>query len=326
MTDQIATRQDHLDSAHGMMILYVMFFHLCASIIHNPNTSYLVLHPLSFFVAWFFFKSGMFYKEQKVSLGILNGLKKLIVPYAVFSIIGFAVFCIVKHPTIDWSFEWNILYLFGSLLSNMPLWFLLSLFVVQVFYNLLRKCHLSPLSIVLVALGLYYINRLIGFRPYWTYNIPLGLLFYTLGQVFKDLQYKHSVIITCIIVYIGLYLIHTNIDFVIAKFKPEIVAIPWSLAGCMLLNAIFKAIPCFSIKPLMFFSRHAMEFYCTHIIILDTCEHITEHSNLVIPDAAFKIVVFVAYIVVFSLILYFFKLYYIQWMFGRSIPKKQTIV
>ena len=295
----------------------MMIYHLCVSIKDNYEALYPILHTLSFFMAWFFFKSGMFFKERPLFETIQQCIKKLIVPYVVFSIVAFVIYYIVKLPAVDFSFEWKILYLFGSLIHNMPLWFLFSLFAVQITYSILHKCKLNPYIIAGLSLSLFFMNKAIGFRPYWMLNIPLGLLFYSLGQIFKDIQYKPIVIIISLFVYFGLYFVYSYIDFSVGKITPIYVAIPWSLAGCMLINVLFKSFPQFCITPLRFFGKHAMEFFCTHIIFLDLFEHIVEHKELIISDTAFKIIAFTAYLIVLSIVLHFCKLKHFQWLFGR---------
>lgn len=312
------TRQSHLDCAHGLMILHMMVYHLCFSIKDNYDALYPILHTLSFFMAWFFFKSGMFFKERPLFETVQQCLKKLVVPYVVFSIVAFVIYYIVKLPAVDFSFEWRIFYLFGSIIHNMPLWFLFSLFAIQITYSILHKCKLNPYIIAVASIILFFLNKEIGFRPYWMLNIPLGLLFYSLGQIFKDIQYKPIVIIISLLMYLGLYFVYSYIDFSVGKTTPIFVAIPWSLAGCILINVLFKSFPRFCIAPLDFLGKHAMEFFCTHIIFLDLFEHIVEHTELIISDTTFKIIAFVSYILIFSIILQRFKLKHIQWMFGRS--------
>lgn len=317
MSEPETQRQDYLDCAHGLMIMHVMIYHLCFSINNNYKALYSILHTLSFFMAWFFFKSGMFYRERTLFETALRCIKKLIVPYFIFSIVAFDVYYFVKHPIVDFSMEWRILYLFGTLIHNMPLWFLFSLFAVHISYALLHKCKLNPFIIAALSLALFFLNKAIGFRPYWMLNIPLGLLFYSLGQIFKDVQYNNIVISICLIIYFGLYFIYSYIDFSIGIINPYLVAIPWSLAGCILINVLFKSFPRLCIAPLKFFGKHAMEFFCTHIIFIDLFEHIVEHSELIISDTAFKIIAFTTYILLLTVVLYFFKPNRIQWMFGR---------
>lgn len=205
MTAQSPARQDHIDCAHGLMIMHVMLFHLCDSSIYGTPYFYPILHTLSFFMAWFFFKSGMFYKDRKIKDVIVSGLRKLVVPALLFSAIGFIYYLISVHPETSLSNEIGYIYVFGSVHGATPMWFLFSLFAVLVLFTLLRKCKIQPIIIVIIAIALYFSNKAIGFRPYWAYNIPLGLVFFALGNLLKEIQYRKGTIIICMIVYFGLF-------------------------------------------------------------------------------------------------------------------------
>ena len=83
-------RDYSLDAACGLMIIYMIYGHICAW----SGVQQIELFPrlLFFFMPWFFFKSGMFFREKPFKKEFVNGVKKLIVPYIVFSIIGQLVF------------------------------------------------------------------------------------------------------------------------------------------------------------------------------------------------------------------------------------------
>ncbi len=323
MTEQTTLRQDHLDCAQGLMILHMMFYHLCANTINNTPHHYHLLHPLSFFMAWFFFKSGMFYKGKGIKHTLFDGIRKNIIPYIFFSIIGFIVYYFTEYPTTSISLEWSFFYVFGAFRGNMPLWFLLSLFLVQLSYSLAHKCKIKPIFVAIISLTLLFLNKEIGFRPYIMKNVPLGLFFYALGQTLKDLQYKRILIICSLFVYFGLFFIHMDMDFLWGKLVPEYVAIPWALAGCILLNALFKYLPCLCVSPLKFLGIHSMEFYCTHIIIISIIEVILIrrfylHTSLELSNILFEYIAFAIYIIVFSTIIHFYKPKYLQWIFGKK--------
>ncbi|MBP5547898.1 MAG: hypothetical protein J6X58_03275 [Bacteroidales bacterium] len=269
-------------------------------------------------MAWFFFKSGMFYKDRCIKDNIILGFRRLFIPAVVFNVLGFICYLIIEQPKTCFSYEMGFLYVFGTLRGNTPMWFLPSLFVVQVAFSLLRKCHFPTIVITLMAIGLFFLNKDIGFRPYWFYNIPLGLLFYSLGHILKELQYDKKTIVFCVLIYIGLFFINTDINFRDGLFSPTLVSLPWALAGCILLNVLFKSFPCLCVAPLRFFGKHAMEFYCTHIIIISIIEAIFRYTHTIISFVPFLFALFTLYLIVFSLVLHFFKLKHIQWMFGKK--------
>ena len=323
MTEQTTLRQDHIDCVQGLMILCVMLYHLY-DLTYKP-LYYILLFPLSFRIAWFFFKGGMFYKERGFKDVLFSGFKKLVVPAVVFNIIGFICYIVVEKPQINIINEIDFLYVFGSLHGDTPLWFLLSFFAIQIIYSLLRKMKISPIIIAFFSIGLFYTNKIIGFRPYWAYNIPIGLLFYALGSFFKEIQYKKNVIIISIIIYSSLLLVNKELYFYFAKFHPFLVAIPWALAGCILINVLFKSFPIIGIKPLKLLGQYSMEFYCTHFIIINLIEAYIRNNTLPISDMAFRSIAFAIYIIVLFVTLHFFKLSHIQWIFGKT-PKKSVKV
>lgn len=296
----------------------MMFFHLCDETIAGTPYYYPILHTLSFFMAWFFFKSGMFYKDKKIQDVIKSGIKKYIIPAVIFSIIGFAFYLLTFNPHATLSDELIYFYIFGSVHGHTPIWFLFSFFAVQLLFAIMRKCRLNPAIIATISLGLYFSSKYIGFRPYWIYNTSLGLLFYSMGNLLKEHQYNRIATGICIVIYLGLFFFHTNIDFQYGKFNPFAIAIPWALAGCILTNTLFKAFPSLCVAPLKFFGHYAMEFYCTHIIVLYAIRKIVNPLDLSTTDIFLISFLFATFIIVFAIILHFFKLKHIQWMFGRS--------
>ncbi len=317
------TRQKHLDCAHGLMIIHMMFFHLCVSTIYNTPLYHTILHPLSFFMAWFFFKSGMFYKELSPIEQIKRGFQRLIIPALFFSLIGLICFFIIDKPGFSLSRECEYFYVFGTFHGNTPIWFLYSLFIVQIIFCILRKLRINHIVIAAFSFGWYFLNKHIGFRPYWTYNIPLGLMFVALGSIFKDIQYDRRVVILCLIIYFGLFLFSSGINFMYGKFDSAYFTMPWALAGCILANVLFKRFPVLCIKPLSFFCSHAMEFLCTHIIVIAFIDNFIQNHKPTINPIFTELILFTIYVIVLSTILHFCKLNHIQWLFGRTAQNKR---
>ena len=57
-------RQIHLDTIGGILICYMMLMHILLwRLIPLANDS-IWLEPLKFFMFWFFYKLGMFYKDK----------------------------------------------------------------------------------------------------------------------------------------------------------------------------------------------------------------------------------------------------------------------
>ena len=85
-------RIDYLDSIAGIMIVYMICYHILQwGGIDVINV--FVMRPLFFFMAWFFFKSGMFHKGCSTNEMLKKGFHKLILPFIVFTIIGYILYC-----------------------------------------------------------------------------------------------------------------------------------------------------------------------------------------------------------------------------------------
>lgn len=66
-------RDSSLDCVAGILIIYMVLVHIFQwSRMNNILSSYW-MQPLSFFMFWFFYKSGMFYKERKCIEILLGG-------------------------------------------------------------------------------------------------------------------------------------------------------------------------------------------------------------------------------------------------------------
>ena len=54
-------RVDYLDNLSGLLICYMMLYHILLRGLVDCSVDNIWLEPLQFFMFWFFFKSGMFY-------------------------------------------------------------------------------------------------------------------------------------------------------------------------------------------------------------------------------------------------------------------------
>ena len=67
-------RDNGLDNISGLLIIYMMWVHLCA-LCDLWDFQRVPWHVLEFFMFWFFFKSGMFYRERKIKDVVSGGVK-----------------------------------------------------------------------------------------------------------------------------------------------------------------------------------------------------------------------------------------------------------
>ena len=194
-------RIDYLDQVAGILICYMMLMHILLwKKIPLENDS-LWLEPLKFFMFWFFFKSGMFYREKLSKDILIGGCKRLIVPFVIFSIVGHLLLCIKLLQEGDYNWMHYVLspiksiLLNGSLAGNLPLWFLLTLLAVQLIFNYLSK-KVNIWFVVFVGYSIACILNMVAIPlPLYFANIALGIATYGFGYKMKNVQYKNNVFV-----------------------------------------------------------------------------------------------------------------------------------
>lgn len=154
---------------------------------------------LFFFLSWFLFNSE---KHNNLVLFIKNKFYRLIIPFFIFNLIMFSFYKTkelmwweVFFVDIDSFFKWIF---YGSylpnhsefILTNIPTWFLVSLFVVSIYYFLLNKFiknrNYRVIILFLISILVYFESKNIVFRLPFSMEISLmAMLFYGLGHSFK---------------------------------------------------------------------------------------------------------------------------------------------
>ena len=87
-----AIRNVSLDSVCGLMTGYMIFGHIW-SLCGMSSTEFTdaIGSVLSFFMPWFFFKSGLFFRPCNFTSLIKKDFRRLLIPFVVFSTIGWSV-------------------------------------------------------------------------------------------------------------------------------------------------------------------------------------------------------------------------------------------
>ncbi|MCQ2190354.1 MAG: acyltransferase family protein [Paludibacteraceae bacterium] len=261
-------RVTSIDVVAGIMIIDMISYH-CYGL---PFQIF-----LSFFMPWFFFKSGMFYRRQSVKECIRKSAKKLLYPFLTFTIVGCLVYFLIflQEGNHDWSDYFIIplkeLLLDGSVYGDKPLWFLFSFFVVKVLFSLIESNTKYYVVFIIPAIIVVYVLYLYGNPlPRYFGNVCSGFVFYTLGYILREIQYNKYVSVTAIGVY--LLFVVLGIPFV-DMFPNELkqgVYLLWfvfSIAGCITFNSVFEKIP-YKFKIFSWAGKHAMTLYITHYIVI----------------------------------------------------------
>ena len=124
---------------------------------------------------------------------------------------------------------------------------------------------------IIIPIVLYYNS--ISNLPIYLTNVPLGLSVYTLGYILKNRQFDKKLISIAGMIYLGVILFYpSHLIFrsnTLNSGGNYLLAIIFSLAGCVVFNNIFKFLP--NCRVLQFIGQHSMTYYVTHWVILNVC-------------------------------------------------------
>ncbi len=312
-------RIPYIDFAAGIMILWMIIYHalgqvwqyelmpywgitdlslipetIRTKVLITPEGEFGCLNPcilfpyLHFFMPWFFYKSGQFFKKQSFNELIKKDYKKLLKTFIFWSLIGyicFLVFGLITESISLRSASYSVvrmLFLWGCVPLNYSLWFLLTLFFVRTIANLLLPLlsdKKSYIRISMICLGGYlltlflfqYNHRLI---PLWVVNTISGLVFFTLGYALSKYERRWFLILISFILYISCLFV--GFPMVDMKYNIQLSGSYWlwmpiSLCCIIAFNAFCRFISRYIIilsKPIEILGCYAMPIYVTHRIVM----------------------------------------------------------
>lgn len=272
----------------------------------------------------------MFFHNISFSECYKKGIQRLMIPYIIFSIIGWFMFFIrdvIKQEITEQYFINSLRQILheGAVAGNAPLWFLFTLFCVRIIFYLVHKLkQYSVIPICFFGILAYILNFWHIKDYYWISNICSGMFFFGCGYILKNVQYNKYLFIISVITYIGIIIyIPTFVDFRSNTFtKGNYIAwILSSLAGIITFNNIFKYIPV-RFKLLNNIGKDSMSYYVTHWIILS----ITYVLFFEFIEQEEKKIWFILYLVFLILLLplanVLFKTKKLRWTLGISVKQK----
>ena len=273
-------RIKYLDYIKGFALLLVILGHIY--IPTNPVKIWLC----SFHIPLFFMVSGFLANNKRIDIRITikKKLKSLIIPYILFGLVFF-IFKSKLNPSINLSIENYIFSLLTT--SNLgALWFLPTLFIIEVVFNALNKLKLHDsikilITILLFLIGLngnkYYIN------PYIIvlYRSLVGFGFFMLGKYsfkyIKKIDAPYIDIFFMLLVSIILSLKNGCVDLWGLVFYNKVLYVLCSVVGSFTVILFFKKISnkFDNIKLLNYIGLNSLIIMSTHQLILDIINRIT---------------------------------------------------
>ena len=331
-------RAIYIDVGAGIMILWMIVGHavyaassveiLQGESCHLKGINYFIPNCLFFFMPWFFYKSGQFFKKKNLRDEWKKDSQKLLRPFLTWSGIGFILYVItqISDQTLTLrSVTYDVLrglFIAGNIQLNTPLWFLLTLFIVRQIANYLLprdddgfywpKSVLVILGGYGIAFGAYCYNCPI--LPLWIGNGTAGLAFFALGYCMHKCEKKWWLVVPCALCYVVLCVLgFPNYDMRsnwCGNAMIYLVNLPACFAGIVTFNMLCRLISTYATNvsiPFEIIGKYAMIIYVSHGLIFESIRRLIPCLDI-FESISFTIVFWIimgAYVVLLPLFCYF---------------------
>lgn len=284
-------RKQYIDMGAGIMVLWIIFGH-ANSVVYFTAPDYQVNYPSFLFFAmfWFFYKSGQFFAKRTMAEEWVKDSRKLIYEFAFWSAVGYALhlfFHRLAHNLVWRDATYGIFKEFlmeGHIQLNMPLWFLLTLFLVRQVANCILpdkedkdswlKCVVIALIGYGIAFACYHFNLRAQSLPLYMANSASGLACFALGYGLSKYETKWWMIAPCALGYLACCIwgfpgvgMREN---VCASSLVYLITLPASLCGIVTFNGLCRLCSrylSFVTAPFEFCGKYAMIIYVSHGLV-----------------------------------------------------------
>ncbi len=300
-----SARIGYLDLAAGILMLWVMTFHAVNNAkVFGELDARVAIPYLTFSMGWFFYKSGAFFRDGRGMEGIRKDARRLLIPFLKWTAVGYALH--LTMMAIDGTFDLehcllkplDTFYIYGYIPIDVPLWFLLSLFVVRFISTWILKWKIHPLIPVILGFGIASVFHILNNPriPYYLSNIPMGLAFFMTGYWLNKYESKKWLLAICAAAYL-IFLIgdtpvvglHRNIHLAGNYYLWPV----FCYCGIVFFNNLCKYIikltdkcGCIRFRPLSYLGKNSLLLLISHGLFYMTVIH---YSNLS-PMATFLII------------------------------------
>lgn len=266
---------DYIDLLKGVSIFGVVWFHslkcpdwLTATVVNSI----------------FFFMSGIFFKTEKFLSFVKKKAKVLLIPFFVFYILSYP-YRILEHywdyrtlSDFDWKCILDIFEISGKtdyLFINVPLWFILCLFVIQIIYYFISR--MNKFIIVILILFTIFFQEFINDipSPFMINNAFYWVGFFAAGNlVGKFLIEKMKIIKNRIILFASsilaiILLSILNEHYLQTEYSISVI---YQFKMFCVFGIMFSVGPFFDgwkvLKPIRFLGTNSLAILCMHVPIL----------------------------------------------------------
>ena len=313
-------RLSYIDTSAGLMILFMLYYHLVYFSRFSPIPAYLI----GFYMPFFFYKSGMFFKSRPQRGLIQKDSPKLLRTFLIYSLIGWIVWSVcmlcsgysvincLRAPLESFIH-------IGNIKGNDPLWFLLCIFFVREIFNFLVNKNVNALVIAIVSYLIGFIFSSIGFQDYtwWFGNWFTGLCFFSLGYVITRFNNKIAFLLAIIIVL--LFGVGEVLDIIqVPRLYTHankmtrgnyLLYLPWALACVVFTINFFRYAQRFlKFRILDFVGTNALHIYIWHWILFTVATFFTKEVLGIESVRIHWIILVVSALVFLPMICYISKL------------------
>ncbi len=276
-------RKHWIDIAKGIGIVFVMLGH---TLIGKTITSYTYIFNLPTFI----FMSGYLFNFKKYvnfQQFFKTRAKSILIPYIGLSIISIIFYKFYFNmPLYDYTTIGNMAIVFltgirNQIFYNIPLWFLPTLFAIEVIFYLIRKINNKYIEIILIiALSSFFVlkwNTLYNPKLFWTIDTGLFyLLFFALGYYIRNEIFKLKLSKTAQNILFVLALTINTLPIYAKNIYEYILTSSTGLAYYMVLTltalvGIYVVIKISQIlkrnRILEFIGRNSLTFFGLHVLI-----------------------------------------------------------
>lgn len=277
-----SSRNAAIDAVKGVCLLHMLFVHL--SIIYGAidfcgNGAGVYFHAMEWFMIPFYLFNGYFFSyKNKFKSFVIARAQRLLIPLLFWSFISLPFFYICQYLTegfVEWKEPFYMFIQICSLSSNDALWFLYSLFAVNVIFyvvSIVTKNEKYVLSFIILCLLYAYADRYYLPCYFSSSNISLGLVFFYIGYKFRIVENKlinKRVLLFAIIVFIAIFYFDPQWMQIVTLYQTEgyfTLNILYALTGTYILYFAMTKLK--YRKLFSYFGHNSMTYYVWHMIPL----------------------------------------------------------
>ena len=292
-------RSYHLDLAAGILMLWIITFHAVnGAKVFGPVDARVVIPFLTFSMPWFFYKSGAFFQENRGRKGLERDVRKLLLPYLRWTALGYLAYLVMM--AIDGTFTLqecvfkplDTLWIYGYLPLDVPVWFVLSLFVTKVIAHFLFKLRIPPVIILVVGFVIPFVLHEVGNPriPVWLSNISMGLGFFALGFLLHRWEDRQWLFLPCLAGYMAFLMFDTPVVGLHRNVHLGGCYYLWplfSVCGIVMFNNMCRALGQLveknrrlHFRPVSFIGRHSILLLVSHAFVYMPVLHYSQLSPI----------------------------------------------